>query len=186
MKILNENHIITGNEYFRELKIFGDSSIIKWSSIRYFLHEKWKFKSFKEIFAWETENDLFRFSDYEFVMFDSEQERLNVQRNGFNFFYENRQLNFKIFCLWNDYVEYFIRDLTLQEKISMINKEVDICPRCNNKIIEKHGKFGIFYGCNNYPACDFTIKNKDDFKYKTSIYRYELLTKNLLKGTVLL
>ena len=35
-------------------------------------------------------------------------------------------------------------------------KEVINCPKCNGKIIEKKTKKGkIFYGCNNYPKCDF-------------------------------
>ena len=35
-------------------------------------------------------------------------------------------------------------------------KEVMPCPKCNGMIIEKKTKKGkIFYGCNNYPKCDF-------------------------------
>ena len=35
-------------------------------------------------------------------------------------------------------------------------KEIMPCPKCNGTIIEKKTKKGkIFYGCNNYPKCDF-------------------------------
>ena len=35
------------------------------------------------------------------------------------------------------------------------------CPKCDGKIIEKKTKRGkIFYGCNNYPKCDFASWDK--------------------------
>ena len=35
------------------------------------------------------------------------------------------------------------------------------CPKCSGKIIEKKTKKGkIFYGCNNYPKCDFATWNE--------------------------
>ncbi|MFA5319487.1 MAG: restriction endonuclease [Candidatus Paceibacterota bacterium] len=45
--------------------------------------------------------------------------------------------------------------------INLANKN-NICPQCGNLLIEKNGKFGKFYGCSNYPKCDFTknIKNE--------------------------
>lgn len=36
------------------------------------------------------------------------------------------------------------------------NKEIIACPKCDGKVIEKKTKRGkIFYGCSNYPKCDF-------------------------------
>lgn len=32
----------------------------------------------------------------------------------------------------------------------------DTCPKCEGKTIYRHGKFGKFIGCSNYPECDFT------------------------------
>jgi len=32
------------------------------------------------------------------------------------------------------------------------------CPRCNGYLKEKRGKYGGFYGCSNYPKCNFTKK----------------------------
>lgn len=30
------------------------------------------------------------------------------------------------------------------------------CPKCGSNLIEKHGKYGKFLGCSNYPNCQFT------------------------------
>lgn len=40
-----------------------------------------------------------------------------------------------------------------------INRDVSsgICPRCGGKLVRRTGKYGIFYGCSNYPNCKFTI-----------------------------
>jgi len=38
--------------------------------------------------------------------------------------------------------------------------KLGICPRCGSKLIEKTGKYGLFYGCENYPKCKFILKNK--------------------------
>lgn len=35
-----------------------------------------------------------------------------------------------------------------------------ICHKCGSEMILKHGKYGSFYGCSNYPKCKFT-KNID-------------------------
>lgn len=35
-----------------------------------------------------------------------------------------------------------------------------ICPRCGGKLVQRHGKFGPFKGCTNYPRCKFTTKFK--------------------------
>ena len=33
-----------------------------------------------------------------------------------------------------------------------------ICPRCGNKLIERSGKYGVFFGCSNYPKCKYIKK----------------------------
>ena len=38
------------------------------------------------------------------------------------------------------------------------NKEVDVCPTCGGKLLEKNGKYGKFLGCANYPNCRFNKK----------------------------
>lgn len=40
-------------------------------------------------------------------------------------------------------------------------KEIISCPKCDGKILEKKTKIGkIFYGCSNYPKCDFASWDK--------------------------
>lgn len=31
-----------------------------------------------------------------------------------------------------------------------------VCPRCQGKLVWRHGKYGGFWGCENYPRCRFT------------------------------
>ena len=31
-----------------------------------------------------------------------------------------------------------------------------ICPRCGGTLVQRNGKYGLFYGCSNYPRCRFT------------------------------
>ena len=33
-----------------------------------------------------------------------------------------------------------------------------ICPKCGGHLIGRNGKYGIFYGCSNYPKCRFTTQ----------------------------
>lgn len=33
-----------------------------------------------------------------------------------------------------------------------------ICPKCGNELKLRSGKYGKFYGCSNYPHCNFTMK----------------------------
>ena len=34
----------------------------------------------------------------------------------------------------------------------------NICPRCGGKLVLRYGKYGQFYGCENYPNCKFVKK----------------------------
>ncbi len=36
------------------------------------------------------------------------------------------------------------------------NIPVRRCPRCGGNLVERTGKFGIFYGCSNFPKCKYT------------------------------
>jgi len=45
-----------------------------------------------------------------------------------------------------------------KENFSMPKEELDItCPNCQSKMIVKHGRFGKFAACPNYPACKTTL-----------------------------
>lgn len=37
--------------------------------------------------------------------------------------------------------------------------EHGICPRCGGQLVRRNGKYSEFYGCSNYPKCDFTVKS---------------------------
>lgn len=32
-----------------------------------------------------------------------------------------------------------------------------VCPKCGGQLILRHGRYGSFYGCSNYPKCKFTL-----------------------------
>ena len=34
------------------------------------------------------------------------------------------------------------------------------CPKCDGVLVERSGKFGSFYGCVNYPKCDYTANKR--------------------------
>ena len=40
-------------------------------------------------------------------------------------------------------------------KTQQQNLEKGICPRCGGTLTLRHGKYGEFYGCSNYPTCKF-------------------------------
>ncbi len=35
-----------------------------------------------------------------------------------------------------------------------------LCPRCGGKLLLRHGRFGDFYGCSEYPKCYYTLENE--------------------------
>jgi DNA topoisomerase-1 len=42
------------------------------------------------------------------------------------------------------------------EKIAIVpEKTGEACPECGNDLVIKHGRFGKFVGCTNFPACKF-------------------------------
>jgi len=48
--------------------------------------------------------------------------------------------------------------------IHQAGKEEDVpntkekCPECGSELVKKNGKYGLFWGCSNYPTCKFTKK----------------------------
>lgn len=34
--------------------------------------------------------------------------------------------------------------------------EVEVCPVCGGELVKRKGRFGMFFGCGNYPRCRFT------------------------------
>ncbi len=51
----------------------------------------------------------------------------------------------------------YIKD---NETNANVNKEetVKLCPNCGKPLVKKKGKYGYFYGCSNYPACNYMEK----------------------------
>ena len=37
-------------------------------------------------------------------------------------------------------------------------KTSEKCPNCGGYLIQKKGRYGKFYGCTNYPYCEYTRK----------------------------
>lgn len=38
----------------------------------------------------------------------------------------------------------------------------DVCPKCGGKLVKRHGKYGDFIGCSNYPKCHYTHDKKKE------------------------
>lgn len=49
-----------------------------------------------------------------------------------------------------------IRNVRSYEDRRNIAVASDKCPRCGGNLVLRHGKYGSFYGCSNYPRCKFT------------------------------
>lgn len=56
-----------------------------------------------------------------------------------------------------DYTEKYEKELSEKQQFEDNAKEdPTICPRCGGKLILRHGKYGKFMGCSNYPKCRYT------------------------------
>jgi ssDNA-binding Zn-finger/Zn-ribbon topoisomerase 1 len=40
------------------------------------------------------------------------------------------------------------------------------CPSCDSYLVKKKGKFGIFFGCLNYPDCKQSVDMEDCYDFK--------------------
>jgi restriction system protein len=43
-----------------------------------------------------------------------------------------------------------------EEKKETMGNKIKNCPKCGGNLIERTGKYGKFYGCSNYPKCQYT------------------------------
>lgn len=58
--------------------------------------------------------------------------------------------------------------------------EHGVCPRCGGQLVLRNGKYSEFYGCSNYPKCDFTVKSlntdydeyNDNHRFFNRYHRY--------------
>lgn len=55
----------------------------------------------------------------------------------------------------------FVSNIEHVGNINKMKQDINnnICPRCSGKLVLKNGKYGDFWGCENYPKCKF-VKNK--------------------------
>ena len=62
-------------------------------------------------------------------------------------------------------------------------KKLDVpCPKCGGEIVERFSRRGKFYGCANYPKCDF-ISNYEPVAQKCDECSGDMIKKELKKGT---
>ena len=40
------------------------------------------------------------------------------------------------------------------------------CPRCGAKLVRRHGRYGDFYGCSNFPDCRYTQDTLHENNYE--------------------
>jgi len=52
----------------------------------------------------------------------------------------------------------FVEELLLENKNIKIVNDIYYCPICHNALIKRQGRYGLFYGCSNYPKCNYTKK----------------------------
>ena len=55
------------------------------------------------------------------------------------------------------YMKEHIQNVQNNINAQRIKKDNRICPRCNGELKLRNGKYGKFYGCSNYPRCNFTM-----------------------------
>ena len=50
----------------------------------------------------------------------------------------------------------FVEELLLENKNIKIMNDILYCPKCHGRLILRGGRYGKFYGCQNYPNCRHT------------------------------
>lgn len=66
--------------------------------------------------------------------------------------------------LGKDDLNHFLHDqlsfldtlVTAARKVVMHLAGIKVCPVCGSAMVKRHGKYGDFYGCSNYPSCRHT------------------------------
>ena len=186
MRFLNQEHIITGEEYFRQKRFCPYDSdsyaistfISQWTPIRYLVGPVWINKALKELDIkdnYYTHNPSF-LKTYEFVLFDNHEEKFQTEiftDTEMKFISERMYLCFR---LWDDWPEFFFKNATKEEIDYIINTPINLCPDCDTGlVIRKIGRYGAFMGCDNYPNCNY-IENKLHDSYSKYINRVNELT----------
>ena len=105
---------------------------------------------------------------------DSESSEAHIKsmieeiKNSKDFSYISKAIDdhyksYKIEYMYN-YLDYSSNKYKIRRKITeeMKRKMTEVtCPTCKKaKIMERRGRFGIFYSCADYPNCKFAMKAK--------------------------
>ena len=65
-------------------------------------------------------------------------------------------------CLSQKNIREQVDDLTHVSNVYAVKRNTNnriasgICPQCGGTLLLRHGRYGKFYGCSNYPRCRFT------------------------------
>ena len=87
-------------------------------------------------------------SQYQMVVLSSEQVNWIIQTIQNNYTIANKE----------DLKRHKNNARNRQYKVDSSIKQ-GICPLCGGQLVLRHGKYGSFYGCANYPKCKFTINS---------------------------
>lgn len=192
MKLLNGEHVISGDEYFRQRHFcpydsdsYAKSTFVSlWAPIRYLVGYVWKGKKLKEL-DHHDEHYPYEYSflrKYEFVNFENEEEKKLTEIYSDREMKNINEMFTGCFRTWKDWPEFYLAHATKDELDYVINTPVNVCPHCGKGvIIRKHGIYGDFNGCTNFPACKYVEDHTLD-SYGEYRKRYDELT--ILKKTL--
>ncbi len=105
------------------------------------------------------------------VMVQNNANRINCEnvvnlddlRSYLKNFYDGTRLSIEemdeiYFKLINSAAEMSNREHVANIKETQEDLRNGICPRCGGQLVERTGKYGGFFGCENYPKCKFILK----------------------------
>jgi len=91
---------------------------------------------------------------------------------------------------WVDVVNEFYKpfEKTLEaahekiEKVQLVEKTEEVCPKCGKQLLVKVGRFGKFLACSGYPECKYTVSYKVRTGAKCPECGGELVQRQYKKG----
>lgn len=126
----------------RELKVFGELQIMP---ITVFTSRgKLRVKHGKDVSLIQDDELLHEIRAYKDVIYDDETVKkiADYIRISEDFVYTSESEHTK--------------NVRKAVKSSYVSEDNMKCPRCGANLVERHGKYGRFIGCSNYPNCTYT------------------------------